>query len=385
MARRLMEFLLWCESTNPPTDWRKVTYREDIFLRWQSGMLQGTASRTGKRLSPQTVNPRVSEACWFLAWAAERGFREKFEVSSKLVPTQFSTGSHSLSHVTSSRRSRIGSLAEPVRNLVLPSNEELARWMRQFRARHGDVMGLIAETMMRTGLRITENNQLLESDLPEKAFGPHRNQWKQEWLVANEVPVKIHIGNKGPKIHAGSLESTRPRTVYFPVDLADRIDYYRKEGRPTLVQRWISSAKEPETRAKRIAARNSYTTRLWLGQRGLPVSNSWIGQAWASVSACPEGWSPHQARHLFAVETMVDYTRKLMASKHASTVPDLGWLHGQMSGQIKIILTPLLGHLSEETTAVYLRAARQRLMLEFEHPTLSWLKACDEDLESLND
>lgn len=80
MARRLMEFLLWCKKEGYPNSWREVSYQDDLIGKWQIGMLNGTASRSQKRLCNETVNSRVSEACYFLTWAAERGYRDYFEV-----------------------------------------------------------------------------------------------------------------------------------------------------------------------------------------------------------------------------------------------------------------------------------------------------------------
>lgn len=70
MARRLMEFLLWCDKEQYPSAWREVSYQDDLIENWQKGMLNGSASRSQKRLCNETVNARIAEACYFLIWAA---------------------------------------------------------------------------------------------------------------------------------------------------------------------------------------------------------------------------------------------------------------------------------------------------------------------------
>lgn len=80
MARRLVEFLRWCARSGK--DWRSVNYMDDLLTNWQTGLLVGTAGTTGKRLSNGTVNVYVSEAAYFLTWAAIRKYREPFTVDS---------------------------------------------------------------------------------------------------------------------------------------------------------------------------------------------------------------------------------------------------------------------------------------------------------------
>jgi site-specific recombinase XerD len=228
---------------------------------------------------------------------------------------------------------------------------------------------------MRTGLRISEGTKFRVQDFPEKNFGPSCNEWREDWILAGEVPCTIYMGIKGPKVARGSEESVKPRTIYIPLDLIDRMEHYRKEGRPTLIARWVSAG---STRDERERRRKSVKTDLfWLSKRGVPLSNSWLRQAWSSEPTTPWKWSPHMARHLFAVVTLVNYMRGLISHFNMSTTPSVGWLHGLMAGQVQIILTPLMGHMSEETTLLYLTSARGRLIKEFQHPTLKWLDDCE--------
>lgn len=373
MARRLMEFLLWCENSTPKVSWKEVSYLEDLMDRWQLGMLNGSASRSGKKLVVETVNSRISEACYFLSWAAERGFRDAFNVLTKAVSQNKWIGNFSPRR--GGTESRVGALTSRRRSLSLPSDDAVAQWHSKLKIRRGEVIGLFSEMLIRTGVRISEGTQFRAEDLPEKKFGPDGDGWREDWLQSGEVPCTISMGIKGPKITRGSEESVKSRVIYIPIDLADRMDYYRREGRSTLIARWVSAGRTKDEREKR---RNSVkTNRFWLGKRGAPLSNSWVRQAWSSELTRPWKWCPHMARHLFAVKTLVNYTRELISIHKVSTIPSVGWLHGLLAGQISIILTPLLGHVSEETSLLYLTAARERLLQEFKHPTLTWLDECE--------
>lgn len=372
MARRLMEFLLWCENTSG-LSWREVNYRDDLLDSWQVGMLDGSASRSRTKLSNQTVNLRIAEACYFLTWAAERGFRKPFEILQK---TARAPNARLLRRNSKSGVSRVGELPTMRGLLALPPEDVLRRWQSALRIRHGEVMALFAEFLIRTGVRISEGVGFRVTDLPEKNYGPNADLWRDSWVSAGEIPCKISMGIKGPKIRRGSDESVRPRVIYVPVDLADRLNAYRQDGRSTLIMRWISSTRD---RIERERRRNlPRTDKFWLGKRGKPLTAGWVRQAWASVDCRPWNWSPHKARHLFAVNTIVNYTRELIRTAKFTDLPSVGWLHGLMAGQIQIILSPLLGHLSEKVTMVYLKAARERLLAEFTHPTLKWLNECEE-------
>ncbi|WP_421558061.1 hypothetical protein [Pseudomonas canadensis] len=369
-----MEFLLWCETTTPKVDWRQATYLDDLLDRWQVGMLQGIAARSREKLSSGTVNSRVSEACYFLTWAAERGYRSEFLMLRKSIGSN-QIFQRNKDRRTESRRCRVGELPDIRRSMSLPPFEALKRWHNALRIRHGQVIALFAETLIRTGMRISEGNGLRTTDFPEKKYGPNGDTWREDWIGMGEIPCIISVGVKGPKVARGSSESNKPRVIYIPLDLADRLEHYRKEGRNTLFSRWISAATTPEERERR--RKLTKPTNFWIGKRGKPFTNSWIRQAWGSIDLSPWDWSPHMARHEFAVSTLVQYTRGVVEQAKFPTLPNVGWLHGLMAGQIQIILSPLLGHVSEETTLIYLSAARERLMKEFSHPALLWLQECE--------
>jgi hypothetical protein len=161
MARRLMEFLLWCEHANPKICWRDVNYLDDLMDKWQVGMLNGSASRSGRKLAIETINSRISEACYFLLWASERGYRDSFSILTDKVSSKKTTARNE-------GISRIGALVARRRTLTLPSDEAVAQWHLKLKIRCGEVIALFAECLMRTGLRISEGTKFRVQDFPEK-------------------------------------------------------------------------------------------------------------------------------------------------------------------------------------------------------------------------
>ena len=381
MSRRLVEFFRWCD--NSKKDWRKVNYLEDLLCEWQSGLLNGTVSCTRKGLSNGTVNLYVTEAAFFLTWAAMRGYREPFIVDLNEVKVRKSSGNHTYSGAPVAIQTRVGSLAVKPDFKMLPTNQEIEKWLHEVHYLRGPVKRLACETIVRTGLRITECVELQVTDIPVKVKG----SWPRTKLSSEGLAVVVHIGNKGKKQNPGSLESVNPRTVYFPLDLAERIYHYITEVRTTLILRGIDLEKDKAVRQKRLKAQKP--THLWVGERyGLPFTSGMMRKAWKSVPSCPHGWHPHTGREFFAVETMVKYAKDLCESRgvfQVSGVNQLGWLDALLSQQVKVILSPLMGHISEDTTNIYLRKLKHRLVEIMGHPAIMWANICAEDGEHLED
>jgi hypothetical protein len=375
MARRLIEFLRWCQRNE--RDWRTVSYLDDLLGEWQPGLLLGTESTSRRKLKNETVNGLLNEAVLFSTWSAIRKYREPFHVLTKPTRVQRSAGNRSHSHRKLATQVRQGALPPIPSLLTLPTDDQLRQWLSQVHLLRGPVKRLECETIIRTGMRITECNELLVTDVPAKVNG----QWPRDVLEDDKVRVWLHRGVKGQKVHTGSLESVKPRHVYLPLDLADRIDHYVKEGRSTLIQRAIQKIEDKEERQRRMRAPKSQ--RLWIGEvSGRPFTTGMLYKAWTSVPSCPENWHPHSGRDFFAVDTLVSYMRAKVEQNRLnklSGLRDLAWLDGLMRDQIRILLSPLLGHVSEETSMIYLKAAKRRLVEEFSHPALIWDEICGED------
>jgi len=372
MAKRLACFLRWCESTE--RDWRTVTYREDL-LAWQTGLFKGTASESGKPLTEATTNNLVAEACYFLTWAAEvpredlsgDHLREGFEVPTNPFSFKVGKGQGAKTH-HKDVDARVGALVPRPSKLHLPSPREVGPWMRALRVR-SHVKAMMSELILETGIRISECNQWRVDTLPPP------DKWK---VRAGKVAVEIKHGNKGRKITPDSTEAVKPRDVLVPLNLAERMDHYREITRPNQLRLWIKSGKTKEERDRR--SRAPKPLRLWLSETThQPFANVQLYRAWTQAEHCPDGWHPHAGREYFAVEMVVEWVRNDLESRHSNRLPDLTWLQGAMRDQVRLILTPLLGHVDEETTMKYLRAAHVRLVEEFGHPALRWQQYCDAD------
>jgi integrase len=369
MAQRVASFLRWCERTGH--DWHAVDYRKDL-IGWQNGLLSGTASESGKRLGKATVNNLIGEACYFLTWAAEvPHVRAALQVPTSTAKIKLSQGDNAKSHRQHKNvEKRVGALVPRPSQLNIPSPKDVGRWMKAMRVRF-PIKSLMAETMVETGIRISECNQMRIDTIP------HRDKWKPR---SGMLPIWIEWGNKGEKVSPDSQESSRPREILMPLDLADRIDRYREGWRLKQILNWVKAGATKEERDRR--ARAQKPQRLWLSEASnQPFRNVQLYRAWTQAPHCPDGWHPHEGRAYFAVESAVAMVRNSLDAHASKTVPDLTWLQGAMQDPIRMLLTPLLGHMDDATTMLYLKAVHSRLEEEFGHPSLRWQQFCDDGEE----
>lgn len=369
MAARLSIFLEWC--IDQATDWREISYNENILHQYQPALLSGDGSPSGRQLDPATVNLYVNEACLFLTWASERGYRLPMQIPVRKVAYTYISPTSSQSGTLRSKTVRIGSLTAPEAPIILPPDREVEMWLKSISVR-APVKILIFELIIRSGLRISEANQLRVTCFPAKRTS-ERTNWQPDWILAGEVPLVLKYGTKGGKVSPGSDLGTRWRTVFVPLDLAERIWHYISVIRPTQLTRYHIGDRKHTKR----------TDRLWLGEGvNRPVSNEMLRRIWTSDRHCPKGWHPHTGRHHFAVEKICALTRAQLALAGNSELSgaDFGWLHGLMAGQVKMLLSPLMGHVDERTTMQYLRAAVAKIGRDRGHPAIRWNAIIDEAL-----
>ncbi len=368
LATRLCAFFFWLDQKDQ-RDWRRLDYSD--LLGYQLGLQLGTANASARPLKEASVNAYVDEACGFLNWAAVRGLRGRFKVPRRRKRiASASRGAHAHSHKGRVVSTRQGALQvhdfEPD---ILPTAAKIERWMGVMRKRH-PIKALEFELMVRTGCRISEAHHLRLACFPRR-----ENQWTDPWRKQGWVPVLLRYGVKGPKVSPSSDLSTRSRTIQVPIDLAERIEHYLSFVRPNLLARYHRGGRKDEAR----------TDRLWLGESTYqPVAYSTLYKAWTTCPHCPDHWHPHAARHYFSVEQIVESTRNFLALnglQEGLAGSGVGWLHGLMAGQVRLILSPLLGHVDDKTSERYLRAARARLLGEFGHPLIRWNQIIDADLE----
>lgn len=367
IASRLALFLDWAKG-NTNGDWKKISYQEHILESYQPELLSGKGSSSGKPLDPKTVNLYAGEACLFLAWAAERGYRPAIKIPTRRTSLVLSSATSTSTRVTRSVEHRVGQLSAPEAPILVPSNEEVERWLAAVRLL-SPVKSLIFELILRCGLRISEANQMRVTCFPDRSYvGEAR--WKPEWIASGKIPMTLKYGTKGGKVTPASQLGTKWRTIYVPIDLADRVWHYKTIVRPTMLYR-LRRKENPE---------GGRTDRLWLGESKFqPVSNEMLRRVWKSAPHCPPGWHPHLGRHFFAIDQLCELTRSHLQLKRLGVASDadFGWLHGLLAGQIQMILSPLMGHVSEKTTMLYLRAAMAKIALDRGHPSVRWNEIID--------
>ncbi len=358
LASRLSAFFHWL-SLKRDRDWRSLSYHDDVAGTYQADLLNGKGAASKRKLSDGTTNSYVDEAVLFLKWAAERGYRKEFRVPTRRVRVRSSGGTNSYGHLGWNGTTRHGRLAVQPANLTsLPTDDELAKWFRAARLRF-PVKALLFEFLARTGARISEANSLRLTCFPRKVT------WQEGWLRHGHIPITLRYGVKGPKISPASDRSARTRMIFVPIDLAERIERYVAFSRPHLLARYRRAHND----------KNANTDMLWLGeQKGMPVSNDMLRRAWKKTPHCPNHWHPHAARHLFAVNKLIESTSDILNFHGHSNVGGVsfGWLHGLMAGQVRLILSPLLGHVTEQTTMRYLQYALQRMKCGSSHPSITW-------------
>ncbi|AGG90942.1 site-specific recombinase XerD [Rhodanobacter denitrificans] len=371
LARRMREFVAWVERGFPrgePLNLATMSYGD--VCKWQDGLVSGVLSSSGRPLANVTINLYVAEACYFLTWLSlvpERDdgkpMRSAFEIMTRetTIWHRNGDGAHKRSH---SVVSRIGSLdVVPSRELALPTPGEVKTWLSAMRHR-SPIKALMAEVITTSGMRINEVNSMEVDTLPP------RTRWK---IVAERVHFFIKRGVKGGKTTPTSDVARRGRTVSLPIDVAEKIHVYREEARELQIRRWI---REPTDKAEQARRARTKPTRLWLSESSnQPFANQQLRRVWSDVAGSPPGWSPHAGRRYFAVEWLVE-SASLRLSATSGPV-DFGWIDQVMRNQIDTFLRPTLGHLSLETTNLYIRGAIWRLADVLGVPSLKYQDAQD--------
>lgn len=350
MAAKLINFLMWCASK--PIDWRAAEYTRDIVNGYQADMKSGVWSKKKKPLGGRTINQRGSEATLFLTWSEQSGYRSKtapaFRVPRRKVKRPGSSGE-------SSRKSfqehdtRAGKANVAPQLFFLPEPENVANWLRRIYLNRGRVKGLCSELILETAIRVTEciswRVDVLDKD-PSK--------WK---VRGGEVHVIMSAGTKGSRSTPTDVDGPQ-RVVKLPIALANKLHAYRMNERESQLARWIRAAKTSEERLER--RRSPEPERLFLGERSnRPFSARLLGRVWSTTPGCGEGWSPHKGRHYCACQKLIEITiekAKAADCRLSNLNPD--WLSGALSNDITIVIRPLLGHVSEETTNIYLEWLR---------------------------
>lgn len=283
-------------------DWRKAD--EAVIAAYRNRMLEAPSPHTGRPYARSTINGRVSTVCRFYEWAGTRGFvvaspvRRVEQVTFGIGEEQAGLRRSAVNRLTVRTSER---LPRPLRR------DELARLFEEL----DPTARLAAEWALTAGLRRKELCGLSVDLIPDSfTIDP-----KEQPLVG--VPLTITKGGKG-------------RTVYPPLRLIDRTNWYIGEVRGGIVRR---------ARGRRRNYR--VPDNLLLNARGVPLSRARLTAKLArAFAAAGIDGTLHWLRHTFAMSMLV------RLQIQARSNPDLNPLK---------VLQVLMGHASITTTAIYLR------------------------------
>lgn len=286
--------------------WDQVN--ESTILAYRNRMLETPSPFTGRPYARSTINDRVRSVCRFYAWAHRRNMIDELPFSYRDAPAIRMRSKGFLAHT--------GGKPAPVNMLTVSEYEALPRPLR-VRELHLLLAALdmpyrlIAEWAVASGMRRMELCALTVDQIPAS----HRQQIEDRTLVA--IPLTVTKGS-------------RKRTVYPPLRLIDRTNWYIGEDRAALI-----------TRLRRKNPDYVPSNTLFLNRRGQPITKARLSAAFArGFAATGLNGSAHWLRHTFAMVMLV------RLQGEAQRNPDINPLK---------VLQVLLGHASIETTAIYLR------------------------------
>jgi integrase len=337
-AERLSNFDDWLEETG--RDWKSIDYLTDIVQGYQSDMLTGRWSESGRPLKPATVNVRVQTACTFLRWASERGLRPSFVLISSTILVTGQNGANSHGHRAVAVQSRMGTLRNEKKPFItLPDADQVRRWLLSVQARRGYTKALMCKTILRTGIRRREVVEMRVNDLPER----------KDWVViGSSVQMRLVHGTKGSKSHTHDGEEMGPaRTIGIPLDLAEELDQYRAWRRLKPATKWMKRNKGKPA-----------PDHLFLGELdGTPISMDTLYRAWTNTpDVIIDAWFPHAGRHYWACHALLSALEQ-ETSRAKATIAQMpeAWVYEVGRSIIDTRIRPQLGHVDIETTLIYLR------------------------------
>lgn len=287
-------------------DWCGVD--EATIAAYRNRMLEAPSPHTGRPYARSTINDRVRSVCRFYAWAHRRRMIDELPFSFRDAPAVRPKSMGFLAHAA-------GKLS-PINTLSITEYETLPRPLRvsdlhRLRAALEMPYRLMAEWAVTTGMRRMELCALRMKQIP-----------RGEGLRLDGDPL---VG-----LALTVAKGGRRRTVYPPLRLIDRTNWYIGEDRAALVGRLRRSHPEYQPPAE-----------LFLNRHGRPITRARLSAAFAEAfAAAGLTGTAHWLRHTFAMIMLV------RLQVEAIRKPEINPLK---------VLQVLLGHASIQTTAIYLR------------------------------
>ncbi len=329
IAYALSNFLNWCVARG--VDWHGAAY--DDVLRYQREQIRGLwAARKGRRLHPGTANARADEATHFLEWAAAVDLRQPFPYPRVTLRRNavFKGRTAGVVH-TRAGRAKVGHPDTAGRVLQLPTAAETAAWLDSVLRRRGHAKALIGKSILLTGVRLGEVLALTTTQIP-----------------STEVLAALgQAGRAMAQVHLIETKGGRPRTIDVPLALASEL------------RNWIDTRRMVAAARYRRRTGGTAGDLLFLsdarGHEGTPLRHRTVQRVFKEVGPRPAAWSPHLGRHTFACNFLLHALQK-EAAVAGGPVPAMGaeWVRARGLFWLDM-LRRQLGHLSVETTNLYLR------------------------------
>lgn len=349
----LCNFLEWCQMRR--LELADLDYTRHLVQGYQAEMLAGLWSANKTPLKPKTVNLRVKEALHYVRWAVDRGIRPAFRVATVIRKIKADSAVNSHGHQMLRIESRAGAVRPNPMQLTLPTDEQVRLWFEAVKIEKGPTKALMCELILKTAIRREEAVQWRLDTLPED-----RKAWK---VRGDYVDVSIRYGTKGTKYKDANGDEIGPeRVIQVPLELAVRLAEYREFVRPGQRAEFVREALDAAERRRRM---RQQPKQLFLSDStGEPISAQSLYEAWTENSRLPfKGWSPHAGRHYWACKTLLTALVGSLRFQVKDRQVPLDWTTGAGQSVISLVIQPQLGHVSAETTNVYLGWAHRALTI----------------------
>lgn len=350
-ATWLANFLSWVEARRKNV--LELDYWADVFEEYQGQMQSGEWSEKGEPLKPSTFNPRVDVACDFLRWMAAKGLRSDFEVPTETRSVRTTSATSSVGHRAIQVEARQGKVPVSKEDLVMPTLAQVREWLGSVGVQSGATLQLACETIVRTGLRLSELVGLRKDTLPEN---------RRDWRISNpdapaqkqEVLVKVKFGTKGPFYGWDHDDRIGPEgTIRIPLELALKWHAYRQKYRHKSLALWVGNAATRAEKRDRIQE----SVHLFLNEKtGERLTQDNVYRAWKNKHGYRpfDQWRPHLGRDWWACATLLQEVSKLEVIKKLGLEASVQMVRDVSVQIVDLRIRPQLRHRSKETTERYL-------------------------------
>jgi len=350
MGYWLCNFLEWADKRG--VDLLTCEYVEHINGRYQTEMLQGIWSYSGKGLSPRTVNNRVSQACEYLTWLQDKNIRGPFSIPTRVTRVAGRSATSAVGHHSRTVLSRIGKVRERKRRLRMPKEADVGVWLKSVYAKFGLAFGLMAELVLKTALRRQEVACWRVDTLPKNIA---------DWVIANPdaphsqqaVLVTIKYGCKGRMYGTDHGDKIGPEGIIrVPLELAQRLHHYLLSTRNTALKKWVKAGRSATEQRERLSDAVHLFMREDSGER---ITSKMFYNAWTGVELPFKGWCPHLGRDWWACSTLHRELEKHEHLIHSGLDVAHALLESASMSVIRLQIMPQLRHAQENTCLTYLQ------------------------------